>query len=197
MQADRLSVSPKCSARPKAGAIAGQNPDDFQPCKGTKGARGRCVEKSGLGSYAETFEQGSCAGDEACVPDEVVAKGSAIELESCTGVLESEGRCFWPLAKDIIENYSLLAAATGTQCPKDMVCAPCVHPLTKEETGVCSMGAKGGAAKGGASACSPSDSSSHRLGPDRMIDTAAPIRPCGRTRLCVATGTSSRASFSA
>jgi hypothetical protein len=94
-----------------------------------------------LGSFADTFERASCSEDQGCVPDDVVKAGSNLDLQKCNAVLDTEGRCFWPLAKDIVANYDMLKTATKDQCPAEMVCAPCINPLTNQPTGVCDVGA--------------------------------------------------------
>ncbi|MBX3207837.1 MAG: hypothetical protein KF764_22515 [Labilithrix sp.] len=136
-------------------SVDGKDPSSLPECTGTKGVKGRCVARDGLGNFKDTFEQASCSADEACVPDEVVAKGSKIELEKCTAVLDNEGRCFWPLAKDIVANYDLLKGATKDQCAGDQVCAPCVNPLTQAETGLCKLGGGGSSSCGGAGDAGP------------------------------------------
>ena len=158
-----------------ADVIKGADPSKLAACTGTKGVKGRCVVRSGLGSFKDTFEQASCTADSACVPEDVVSKGSALELKKCKAVLDSDGRCFWALAKDIIDNYDLLKTATADQCAADQVCAPCVNPLTKESTKVCELG---GSAT--SPACTPAASA----------PPAAPPAPGGGTPSgCPYTGT--------
>jgi hypothetical protein len=173
--------------------IAGADPSGFPVCKGTKGTSGRCVPRKALGAFADTFEQATCAADQGCVPDEVVKSGSNLDLKKCTAILDSEGRCFWPLAKDIVDNYDLLKGATKDQCPADQVCAPCINPLTKETTHVCDMGAAsaacdskggapGGATGGGAK---PSATCPQK---DPIVDTSSfKQEECTSNMLCVPT----------
>jgi hypothetical protein len=143
------STTKSCSAA-SSQAIAGADPSGFPVCTGTKGTSGRCVPTSALGRFSDQFEQAGCSSGQACVPDELVKDGSNVQLTKCTGVVNTEGRCFWPLQKDIIANYDLLKEATKDQCTNGMVCAPCVNPLTNQDTGLCSLG---GAAGGGQDGC--------------------------------------------
>src|SRR5262249_15060459 len=131
---------------------AGADPTKLPACTGTKGPKGRCVPSNALGGFSGKFEQAGCKSGEECVPEEVVKDGQKIELKKCTAVLNSEGRGFWALAKDMIQNYDVLKGATK-DCPPDLICAPCVNPLTKEETGVCRTGSAGG----GGAACQESE----------------------------------------
>ncbi|MBX3227842.1 MAG: hypothetical protein KIT84_22800 [Labilithrix sp.] len=138
------------SAASCSSEIKGVDPESLTACKGTKsGSKGRCVPKATLANFADTFESADCKGEAACVPEELVKSGSKIELKKCTGVLNSEGRCFWPLAKDVIANYDMLKGATKDQCEGDQVCAPCAHPVTKAETGLCKLGGGGNCDSGG------------------------------------------------
>ncbi|MBX3234341.1 MAG: hypothetical protein KIT84_21750 [Labilithrix sp.] len=120
----------------------GQDPKILKVCTGTKGSKGRCVPDLFLtGDNAGKFEAADCPKEMSCVPEEVVAKGSKIELKKCESVLGVEGRCFWPLAKEILGNYDQLKAATKDQCEGEQVCAPCGHPVTGKATGICLLGA--------------------------------------------------------
>lgn len=127
-----------------SGGLKGEDPTKLTACTGTKGVKGRCVPRVSLGAFKDTFEQASCDASAACVPDEVVSKGASIKLKTCKAVLDGEGRCFWALAKDIIDNYDILKGATGAQCDADQVCAPCVNPLDRKSTHVCELGEGGG-----------------------------------------------------
>lgn len=131
------------SAATCAAAIAGVDPSTLKACKGTK-ASGRCVPKAMLATFADTFEQGDCGASDACLPEKLVKEGSNVKLKTCKAVLNSEGRCFSPLAKEIVSNFDLLKSATKDQCEGDEVCAPCAHPVTKAETGICKLGEGGG-----------------------------------------------------
>jgi hypothetical protein len=185
---DQSASTAGCSA--DAGKpVEGTDPTKLKECTGTKGTKGRCVPGTSLGNFNGKFEQASCTGDEECVPDEVVKEGAKIELKKCTGVLNSEGRCFWPLAKDIVQNYDLLKGASK-DCDDGMVCAPCVNPLNHTETGICSTGS--------AAACGGSDvkKSAPSSGPgaaggtcpqvDPILDASTfPAEDCGSNMLCV------------
>lgn len=179
----------------KPSALEGVDPTTLPACTGTKGVNGRCVAREGLGEFKDTFEQASCDASAACVPDEVVSKGASIELKKCKAVLDGEGRCFWALAKDIIENYDILKGATGEQCAADQVCAPCINPIDKTSTRVCELGGGGGAAKpancpppappppSDASPAPKADSCPYTGTP---IDTAAfPELDCGSNMVCI------------
>ena len=136
-------------------AIAGEDPTIFPQCTGTKGTTGRCIPTSGLGTFSDTFEQANCKDGAACLPDELIKEGSAINLKTCTAVLGNPGRCFWPLAKQVLSSYDLLAGATKDQCDPGQVCAPCVHPVTHADTGVCDVGANSSCANSGAAPTNP------------------------------------------
>lgn len=169
--------------------IEGKDPSGLPQCTGTKGVKGRCVPRTELGSFKDTFEKATCADDaQACVPDEVIKSGSKIELKKCKAVLDGEGRCFWPLAKDIIANYDLLKGATKDQCPDEQVCAPCVNPLDKKETGVCNTGSGGAscsdASKGGASSGAAGGGKCPQVEPILDAKTFS-VEDCGSNMLCV------------
>ena len=174
-------------------SLKGEDPATLTACTGTKGVKGRCVARTKLGAFKDTFEQASCDSSAACVPDEVVSKGASIELKTCKAVLDGEGRCFWALAKDIIDNYDILKGATGSQCEPDQVCAPCVNPLDKKSTHVCELGGGGGSA-----VCPPPPPPpppAHDGGPPTggscpytgaPIDTSAfPELDCGSNMVCI------------
>src|SRR5262249_49791018 len=149
--------------------VDGQDPSGLPVCTGTKGVKGRCVPTSALGTFKDTFEKATCSGEQACVPDEVVKQGTKIELKKCKAVLDTDGRCFWPLAKDIIDTYDLLKGATKDQCPADQVCAPCVDPRTNAPTGVCNTGAAAASSSsascgGGAASNGPSSATGSGAG---------------------------------
>jgi hypothetical protein len=187
---DTAQAAATCAAGGGGGDLAGADPTTLKECKGTK-AKGRCVPGAALGSFKGTFEQATCEGDAECVPDEVVKAGSKVQLKKCTGILGSEGRCFWPLAKAAVENYDLLKPSSK-DCPDDMVCAPCINPLDKKPTGVCELGGGGG---GGAcsnaagkqqpaSASAPAAATCPQVDP--IIDTKAfPQDVCSSNMLCV------------
>jgi hypothetical protein len=167
-------------------------------CTGTKGTKGRCLEASALGATSERFEQASCSAGQACIPDDVIKAGAKLELKKCTGVLDTEGRCFWPLAKEIVANYDTLKAASH-DCAEEMICAPCVNPLTKKETGLCKLGGSGG---GGASCSEATQTSAAAPGGnagtaatqgtcpqvDPTVDVSSfSAEDCGSNMLCVDT----------
>lgn len=123
------------------GSMAGMSdPTILTACTGTKGSKGRCVPKLLLGTLADTFEKASCKESQVCLPEKLVTDGSKVKLKTCTGIGNAEGRCFWPLAKEILSKYDLLKRGTGDQCDDEQVCAPCSNPLTGQETGICSLG---------------------------------------------------------
>jgi hypothetical protein len=171
--------------------MAGTDPAGLKECTGTKGTKGRCVPGSALGAFKGTFEAADCGGDAECLPEDLVKNGSSVELKKCNAVLDNEGRCFWPLAKDIVGNYDLLKGATKDQCPADMVCAPCTNPLTHEDTHVCSLGSGGSAscAAGATSgAAKPGAAGGGGTCPqiDPILDTSSfTAEDCGSGMLCV------------
>jgi len=192
IDSDGTSTNSKsdCSSAAAGKPIEGKDPSSLPSCKGTKGVSGRCVARSELGSFAETFEKGDCKADtEGCVPDQVIKDGSAIQLKTCKSIGDVDGRCFWPLAKQIVESYDILKGSTKDQCDADMVCAPCVHPLTKEKTGVCDTGSGGAKCEekkdttgaGGKTATCPQV--------EPIIDTKdMPQEDCGSNMICVDAG---------
>lgn len=171
----------------KSQPIEGRDPSTLTVCTGTKKVKGRCVPRSFLGNFKDIFEQGDCKeATEGCVPDQVIKEGSNVKLKTCKSIADAEGRCFWPLAKQILESYEMLKGPTKSQCDPEMVCAPCVHPLTGERTGVCDVGggacegAPGGGAGGGKAACP-------QIEP--IIDTKdLPQADCGSNMICVDAG---------
>jgi hypothetical protein len=177
-------------------AVQGVDPSAFTVCKGTKGTSGRCIPSSALGPESDKFEQASCASGQSCLPDQLVKEGTSIQLQKCTGVLNSEGRCFWPLAKDIIANYDILKGSSQG-CSDGMICAPCVNPLTQQETGICNIGgAAGGGGDGGACGGTPDSSRGDGGAPapaagkcpqvDPIIDVSSfSVEDCGADMLCV------------
>jgi hypothetical protein len=172
--------SATCSA-----PVAGKDPSAMTACTGTKGSKGRCVATASLGSFGAIFEQASCKATEACVPEEVVKQGTNIQLKTCTGVLESEGRCFWPLAKEIVSNYDILKGATKDQCEGEQVCAPCVNPLDKKETGLCSLG--GGSGTDNASACEDTAKKADEKPASTSTSATGLAACCGGRGRCVPT----------
>ena len=189
-------TSPKnCGAGGGGQGLQGADPSILKQCTGTKGTPGRCVPTSVLGSFADMIEQASCDSGQACVPDDLVKNGSSIDLKKCTAVLNAEGRCFWPVAKDINANYDLLESATKDQCPTGLVCAPCVNPLNKQDTGLCSLGGGGGGGGGSCTAPPAGDggapkSTSASTGTCPQVDPILDVssfapEDCGSNMLCV------------
>src|SRR5437016_562590 len=70
-----LAGQPKTASGACVQPIEGKDPSGLPVCTGTKGVNGRCVARADLGTFSDTFEQASCGGDQACVPDEVVRRG--------------------------------------------------------------------------------------------------------------------------
>jgi hypothetical protein len=123
---------------------AGADPSSLPTCKGTKGTSGRCISTAESEDLT-AFEKGSCKGSgEVCAPEAIIRAGGVPELTKCKAVTNVEGRCFWPLAKDVVASYDLLKGATGDQCDAGMVCVPCKDPVSGEETGVCKVTAASG-----------------------------------------------------
>ena len=187
-KADKTESAATCSA-----AIAGADPTALVACTGTKTkSKGRCVPKGTLGSFSDTFETADCKGDAACLPEELVKQGSKIELKKCNAVLNTEGRCFWPLAAQVIENYDLLKSATKDQCEGDQICAPCTDPRTQEATGVCTLGASAGAdcSKGDATPAAPTKAAPAQCPQvDPILDESAFKQDsCSSNMLCVDEG---------
>lgn len=185
-KADKTESAATCSA-----GIAGADPTALVACTGTKTqSKGRCVPKGTLGSFSDTFESADCKGDAACLPEELVKQGTKIELKKCNAVLNTDGRCFWPLAKQVIENYDLLKSATKDQCEGDQICAPCTDPRTQEATGVCTLGAGSGDCKSGAA---PEASGGTKAAAPAQCPQVEPILDesafkqdsCGSNMLCV------------
>lgn len=126
---------------------SGADPSKLPTCKGTKGTSGRCISTAESEDLA-AFEKGSCKGaGEVCAPEEIIRAGGNPELETCKAITGVEGRCFWPLAKDVLESYELLKGPTGDQCSGGMICVPCKDPRSGEATGVCKVTASGGGKK--------------------------------------------------
>lgn len=181
----------KCGKKKSAagGAMKGTDPSSLKACKGSKKTKGRCVPTAVLGSFAGTFEEASCGDDSECVPEELVKDGSAVKLTSCKA-FGKEGRCFWPLAKDMLDQYELLKGETKDQCDSGMICAPCVNPLSGEETGVCSLGEGGGSAK-----CKDDDDDDGAVEGgtcpqvEPILDASTfPTEDCGTNMVCVEEG---------
>lgn len=176
-------------------------------CTGTKGSKGRCAPKVILGAFADTFEKASCKDTQVCLPEELIKNGSDVKLKKCS-VAGVEGRCFWPLAKEILAKYDFLKSQTKDQCEGEQACAPCLNPLTNQPTGICSLGEpptpeckakaeKDGASKGGFAAglacpldepildaenLPPLDCSSHMACVDKALvgDQASKLKPCSK-----------------
>jgi hypothetical protein len=171
-----------CASAP---SMAGTDPTRFKECKGTKaGNKGRCVPESVLGTQKGQFEQANCDPNQDCLPEDLVRDGSNVDLKKCT-ILGNEGRCFWPLAKQMLDQYDTLKGMSKGQCTADTVCAPCVNPLTREDTKVCTLGknsicaGKGNVTKAAGPTCPQKDPS---------LDTSAFTQDtCGSGMLCVDT----------
>lgn len=175
-------------------------------CTGTKGSKGRCAPKVILGSFADTFEKASCKDTQVCLPEELIKNGSKVSLKKCD-VAGNEGRCFWPLAKELLAKYDFLKSMTKDQCQDEQVCAPCLNPLNDQPTGICSLGAEPSpeckakadkdAAKGGFAAglacpldepildpenLPPLDCSSNMACVDKALvgDQASKLKPCSK-----------------
>jgi hypothetical protein len=71
-----------------------------------------------------------------CVPDAFLLSGGA-PAPSCTAFNDTPGACISKCVPEVGKNASLLKEDT---CKGGELCTPCVHPLTKEKTGVCEIG---------------------------------------------------------
>lgn len=179
------------SAATCSAGMAGADPESLTACTGTKtGSKGRCVPTGTLGNFADTFEKADCKGASACVPEDLVREGTKIKLKDCTAVLKAPGKCFWPLAAQVIENYDLLKSATKDQCEGDQICAPCADPRTQQETGVCTLGGDSGGAdckSDGAKTSAPSKAAPAACPQVEPIleESAFKQDSCGTNMLCV------------
>jgi hypothetical protein len=68
------------------------------------------------------------------VPDELRNGASPV---TCTSIGGAEGRCLSVCIPQVGENAGILP---DDGCQPGQRCAPCVHPLTNQETGACSIG---------------------------------------------------------
>jgi hypothetical protein len=126
-----------CSAA-STQSVSQVDPSKFPACTGTKGGTGRCVAESSIEDFKGIFETASCSGGDVCAPEPIIEQGTSIQLKTCQ-VMGKEGRCFWPLAKQMVQYYDMLQS-TASECDAGMLCAPCNNPVSNEETGVCKAG---------------------------------------------------------
>lgn len=71
-----------------------------------------------------------------CVPNEF-ATNADYTPKQCTSVFGLKGACLSPCLPDVQNAAIKLPRA---DCPGDQLCAPCVDPTTKQETGACDFG---------------------------------------------------------
>jgi hypothetical protein len=71
-----------------------------------------------------------------CVPLEL-ATDASFTPQACSSVFGLPGACLSPCLPDVRNQDIKLPKDI---CQGDRVCAPCVHPLTKQETGACKFG---------------------------------------------------------
>jgi hypothetical protein len=78
-----------------------------------------------------------CDGGGYCVPDDFILLGGAVQPEKCTSIGDAEGRWMSACIPEVEKNSALLPEKEGDP---GMFCVPCINPLDKTETGVCTIG---------------------------------------------------------
>ncbi len=132
----------------RACRLAGDQPKEpphrFANCCGR---RGRCVPRELLRESADPAQiarlgEDTCDEDEEalCVPEawlDASLMGEDLRLSPCHALGQSEGRCVSSCLPDIAAQQDQLERAS---CAEGELCAPCYHPLSGEDTGVCRLG---------------------------------------------------------
>jgi hypothetical protein len=124
--------SPCPAGTPKRKAVPPDLIDAFPACCQGRGA----LIPSFL--IPSDFHQRLSSGpqDTLCVPREF-ATDADYTPRKCLSVFGLKGACLSPCLPDV-QNASI--TLPKADCPADQVCAPCVDPTTKKETGACDFG---------------------------------------------------------
>jgi len=105
----------------------------FYPCCGGKG---HYIPKMAVPAAFHSMLEAGPDGETLCIPD-VIATDPDYSPKACTSLFGLEGACIATCVPMVLDQPVPLPQDV---CASDERCAPCVHPLTKEETGACGIG---------------------------------------------------------
>jgi hypothetical protein len=127
----------------RLGADVPQDPaQPLERCCGSESAAiGRCVGPALLAGEMAVSDRTRLGRDVCTQPDALCVPAAwlsaAPALSTCHTVGQLEGRCLPSCLPDIAEQAERLERA---ECGDQERCAPCVDPVTGQDTGVCSLG---------------------------------------------------------
>jgi hypothetical protein len=125
------SDDPTAPPTTEGGACVSGEPDDYPSCCDL--ADTRCVPKdqveAGLHSLFASCEEGSV-----CVAVGLFTKSGTYSNTSCSSIMGAEGACTTKCSPSMA---GFLDVLPQDSCQADELCAPCVSPLTGQETGAC------------------------------------------------------------
>jgi hypothetical protein len=133
----------------------------LEPCEGGEGWKGHCYDGEKIPLPPSMLPACKRAGD-VCVSDKLLSAGGS-KLKACTFFIgKKPGACVSMLVSDIAENKKQLERDV---CDEDERCAPCVHPVTGEDTHLCEdVGVHDVACVGGTSDAEEPDTCCHGMG---------------------------------
>ena len=129
------SGAPGSSGMSPGGALAECLPTEttgLTPCCNPYGM-GHCLPDDQV-PFDMVGHLAACDGGGQCVPDERILLGGGSEVIPCSSINGAPGACLSRCVPEIESNASYLPQDV---CPPHLVCAPCAHPLTGENTGAC------------------------------------------------------------
>jgi hypothetical protein len=117
----------------RRGAVAPEVVDAFYPCCEGKA---HFIPKVAVPESFHSFLEQGPGGDTLCVPDSI-STDAGYSPRACASVFGLDGACISTCIPLVRQQPIELPRAS---CAPDERCAPCVHPLTLEETGACGIG---------------------------------------------------------
>jgi hypothetical protein len=117
----------------KRSAVSADVVGAFYPC--CEG-RGHFIPKLAVPQTFHAMLAPGPDGETLCIPDEI-ATDPDYSPRACTSLFGLEGACISTCIPMVLDQPVPLPQDV---CASDERCAPCVHPLTKEETGACGIG---------------------------------------------------------
>ena len=110
------------------------DPKTLTACCPDHPGKAHCVSTSKVPASLQA-SVGKCDGENSCVPDTFISTGGVFTPKKCTA-FGAEGRCMSPCIPAVADKAALLKQDV---CDEDELCVPCINPLDKSDTGVCSI----------------------------------------------------------
>lgn len=96
-------------------------------------AKGHCYPKALVPGAAEADYE-TCEGDDVCISDKQLTAGGE-KPKTCKSMQGKPGACLSILSKAL--KGGMAQGVPRDTCAEDEACAPCIHPITLEDSGAC------------------------------------------------------------